>query len=269
MEAVIDELIEVWASVVEACAQLDDEQWQRPTECPGWSVKDNLSHLVAIERMLLGDPSPPPLTEVPDHVRNPFGEMNEAWVDARRSASGAEVLAEFVDTTNRRIEALMAMSPDEFDTVGWTPVGDAPYREFMATRLLDTWAHEQDMRRALGRPGGRNGAGEREVLDRCEQTMAYVVGKRVAPDDGTTVLFGVTGVLGRHVLVAVDHGRASSIPPPPAGEPTVSLTMDQDVFWRRCYGRLGPDEFAPGGAVAIEGDVDLGRRVLAAMAFMI
>ena len=57
-EPVIEELTEVWASVVVACEQLDDEQWDRPTDCPGWSVKDNLSHLIGIERMLLGDPSP-------------------------------------------------------------------------------------------------------------------------------------------------------------------------------------------------------------------
>jgi hypothetical protein len=162
------------------------------------------------------------------------------------------------------------MTPEEFDVVGWSPLGEVPYRQFMATRILDTWAHEQDMRRSLRRPGGRNGAGEREVLDRCAATMPFVVGKQVAPDDGTSVLFAVTGVLGRRVLVSVEGGRATSIPPAPrADPPTVSLTMDQDVFWRRCYGRLGPDEFAPGGTVIIEGDVDLGRRVLAAMAFMI
>jgi uncharacterized protein (TIGR03083 family) len=269
VEPIVDELIEVWASVVEACAQLDDEQWDRPTDCPGWSVKDNLSHLIAIERMLLGDPSPPALTEAPAHVRNPLGELNEAWVEARRRVPGAEVLAEFVDTTNRRIDALSAMTAEEFAVVGWTPVGDAPYREFMATRLLDTWAHEQDMRRALGRPGGRNGAGEREVLDRCEQTMPYVVGKLVAPPDGTSVLFAVTGVLGRQVLVSVDEGRARLAPASPAHAPTVSLTMDQDDFWRRCYGRSGPEASAPGGPVAVDGDVALGHRVLANMAFMV
>ena len=269
-EPVIDELTEVWASIVTACERLDDEQWGRPTDCPGWSVKDNLSHLIGIERMLLGDPPPPPaLAEVPGHVRNPFGEVNEAWVEARRPVPGGEVLAEFVDTTNRRIDALEAMTADEFDVVGWSPVGEVPYREFMATRVLDTWAHEQDMRRALGRPGGRNGAGEREVLDRCEQTMPYVVGKKVAPADGTTVLFAVTGVLGRQVLVSVHGGRASGSAGPSSGGPTVTLTMDQDVFWRRCYGRLGPEESAPGGTVAIEGDAALGRRVLAGMAFMI
>jgi uncharacterized protein (TIGR03083 family) len=267
-EPVIDALTEVWASVVTACTQLDAGQWQRGTDCPGWSVKDNLSHLIGIERMLLGDPAPPALTDVPAHVRNPFGALNEAWVEARRDVPGAEVLAEFVDTTNRRIDALSAMTTSEFDVVGWSPVGDVPYREFMATRVLDTWAHEQDMRRALGRPGGRNGAGEREVLDRCEQTMPYVVGKRVAPPDGTSVHFAVTGVLGRQIVVSVRGGRAS-LSPPSADGPTVSLTMDQDVFWRRCYGRLGTEESLPGGPVVIEGDVDLGRRVLAGLAFMI
>ncbi len=266
-EPVIDELTEVWASVVTACEQLDDEQWGRPTDCPGWSVKDNLSHLIGIERTLLGDPPPPALTEVPTHVRNPFGEINETWVEARRSVPGSEVLAEFVDTTNRRIDALMAMTGDQFDTVGWSPVGDVPYREFMVTRILDTWAHEQDIRRALGRPGGRNGVGERVVLDRCEQAMPFVVGKKVAPPDGTTVMFAVNGVLGRHLLVSVEGGRASLRPVPPAEPPTVTLNLEQDEFWRRCYGRVGNDVDAT-GSVSVEGDVELGRRVLAALNFM-
>ena len=76
--------------------------------------------------------------------------------------------------------------------MGWSPVGEVPYREFMETRVLDTWAHEQDIRRALGRPGGRNGVGETVTLDRCEQTMPFVVGKRVAPPDGTSVLLFAT-----------------------------------------------------------------------------
>jgi uncharacterized protein (TIGR03083 family) len=268
-EPVVDELTEVWASVVEACEQLDDGLWDRQTDCPGWSVKDNLSHLIGIERMLLGDPAPPALTEVPPHVRNPFGELNEAWVEARRTVPGAEVLAEFVDTTNRRIDALSAMTPEQFDVVGWSPVGDVPYREFMVTRILDTWAHEQDIRRALGRPGGRNGVGERVVLDRCEETMPYVVGKKVGPPDGTSVLFSVTGVLGRRILVTVTDGRAAATPVPPAEPPTVTLTMAQDGFWRRCYGRVGPDDRGSVAPVTVEGDDALGRRVLDALAFMI
>jgi uncharacterized protein (TIGR03083 family) len=267
-EPVIEELIEVWASIVVACEQLDDEQWEQGTDCPGWTVKDQVSHLVGIEQALLGEPGPPPLGDVPAHVLNPFGQMNEAWVEARRGVPGPEVLAEFVATTNRRIDALSAMDGDQFDTVGWSPVGEVPYREFMVTRILDCWAHEQDIRRALDRPGGRNGAGERIVLDRCERTMPYVVGKQVAPPDGTSVLFAVTGVMGRHILVAVEGGRASPVAGPPVDPPSVTLTMDQEAFWRRCFGRVAPEELTDSGSVSVAGDGPLGQRVLAAMAFM-
>jgi uncharacterized protein (TIGR03083 family) len=268
VEPAVAGLTEVWASIVEACDQVGDDGWELPTDCPGWTVKDQLSHLIGIERMLLGDPPPPPLTDVPAHVRNPFGEINEAWVESRRRAPGPEVLAEFVQTTGRRMDALSAMSVAEFDRVGWSPVGDVPYREFMFTRIVDTWTHEQDIRRALGRPGGRNGVGEVTVLDRCEQTMPFVVGKRVAPPDGSTVVFLISGALGRRIAVSVHGGRAAHDPSPPVGPPSVTLTMDQDTFWRLAFGRMTPDWADASGLVTVEGDADMGRRVLAGISFM-
>jgi uncharacterized protein (TIGR03083 family) len=154
-EPVVDHLVQVWASLVSGCEQVTTAQWDLATDCPGWSVKDQLSHLIGIERVLLGDASPPPLTELPTHVVNAFGEINEAWVDARRSVPGEEVLSEFDDTTTRRLDQLRAMPTARFDELGWSPVGEVPYRQFMETRIIDTWAHEQDIRRSLGRPGGR------------------------------------------------------------------------------------------------------------------
>jgi uncharacterized protein (TIGR03083 family) len=217
---------------------------------------------------LLGDPAPPPLTAVPAHVANPIGEMNEAWVEARRTVPGAEVLAEFVETTNRRIDALAAMPADMFDEVGWSPIGEVPYRRFMGTRVLDSWAHEQDIRRALDRPGGRNGVGEAAALDVCEQAMAYVVGKLVAPPDGSVVLFAVTGVMGRHIAVVME-GRRAGLAPESPDDPTVRLAMDQEVFWRLGLGRVAPPEVLATGPVVGEGDPAIGRQVLDSMAFMI
>jgi uncharacterized protein (TIGR03083 family) len=268
-EPVVDRLAEVWASLAEACERLEADQWDRTTDCPGWNVKDQLAHLIGIERMLLGDPAPPALAVVPTHVTNAFGEINEAWVEARRVMPGAEVLAEFVETTNRRIEALLAMPPEKFDEVGSSPVGQVPYREFMDTRVIDSWAHEQDIRRALGRPGGRNGIGEAAVLDTCERAMPYVVGKRVAPPDGCSVSFAVSGVMGRDVVVVMDGGRASLAPASPTGRPTVTLSMDQEVFWRLGFGRVAPAEVLAAGQVLVEGDTAIGHLVLQSMAFMI
>ncbi len=268
-EPVVGAMTQVWASLTSVCEQIKSIQWDLSTDCPGWTVRDQLSHLIGIERLLLGDPPPPPLTEVPEYVANAFGEMNEAWVEARRATPGSAVLAEFVEVTNRRIEELRAMPTLRFEEIGWSPVGEVPYREFMETRILDSWAHEQDIRRALGRPGGRNGVGEATTLDRCERTMPYVVGKRVAPAEGTSVLFAVVGVMGRQILVRVVDGRAAAVAVTPGVQPSVTLTMDQEAFWRLGFGRVEPKRLLATGEVQVDGQVALGYKVLDSMAFMI
>jgi uncharacterized protein (TIGR03083 family) len=268
-EPVIGAMTQVWASLLDACEQIKASQWELSTDCPGWTVKDQLSHLIGVESMLLGDTPPPPLTEVPAYVHNAFGEMNEAWVAARRQTPGPTVLAELVEVTNRRIEELRSMPTSRFEEIGWSPVGEVPYRDFMETRILDSWAHEQDIRRALGRPGGRNGIGEATSLDRCQRTMPYVVGKRVAPGDGASVLFAVVGVMGRQILIRVVDGRAEAVAASPDARPTVSLTMDQEAFWRLGFGRVEPKRLLATGEVQVDGEVSLGYKVLDAMGFMI
>ncbi len=128
----------------------------------------------------------------------------------------------------------------------------------MVTRLFDSWAHEQDVRRALGRPGGRNGPGESSALDCCVSSMPFVIGKRVAPPDGTTVYFVVTGVLGRQVPVTMSDGRAELGRGP--DDPAATLSMDQEAFWRLGFGRVDAGRVLSAGQVRIEGDVTLGRE---------
>jgi uncharacterized protein (TIGR03083 family) len=267
-EAVVRRLIEVWSSAAEACQGMSETQWDLPTDCPGWSVKDQLAHLVSVERMLLGDKSPALLDEKPEHVLNVIGEINEAWIEHYRQATGSDVLAEFVNTTNRRIDALRSFPPERFDEVGPSPEGEVPYRRFMDTRVLDCWAHEQDIRRAVGRPGGRNGAGESVALDRCAAAMPYVVGKKVGAPDGTCVLFIVVGLLGRHIPVVVSGGRAGVVDATPA-DVTVTLTMAQDHFWRLCFGRMDYVKILATGEATVTGDTSLGHRVLGDMSFMV
>lgn len=267
-ELVVDQLAEVWNSIQAAGERLPGAQWDEPTDCPGWVVRDHLSHLVGIERMLLGDPAPPPLASFPAHVRNPLGEINEAWVEARRATPGPEVLREFKEITDRRLEELRSLPVEHFEVVSRSPLGEMPYRHFMQTRVIDSWVHEQDVRRAVGRPGGRNGAGEAVILESCAGNMATIVGKRVAPEDGVVVSFVVSGLMGRQVAVRMESGRATFVDLEQAGEPTTTLTMDQEAFWRLCCGRVEPVRLLATGQVRVDGDMVVGHKVIDAMAFI-
>ncbi len=43
-------LAETWGALAEVCFELSEPEWALPTECPGWDVKDQLSHLIGIEQ---------------------------------------------------------------------------------------------------------------------------------------------------------------------------------------------------------------------------
>ncbi len=255
--AFIDQLAETWGRTAEVCAGLTTEQWDLPTDCPGWTVRDQLSHLVGTEAMLLGEQAPPPAPPGLPHVINPLGEMNEGWVDARRSTPGPEVLAEFEKVTGERLGRLRAMTDEELAVEGPSPIGKVPYATFMDVRVMDCWVHEQDIRRAVGRPGGLDGGAADASIRRFTGSVPFVVGKRVTPPDGTTVVVEITGPLARTVAVEMRGGRAERSDP--SADPTVRLTMDAETFACLVAGRWD----ASRASVAIEGDTELGRAVVA------
>ena len=76
-----------WASISELGASITPAEWDIPTDCPGWSVRDNVSHLIGIERRLLGFPNDPPLSEYPAHVKNEIRKWGEA---VRKSGAKAD-----------------------------------------------------------------------------------------------------------------------------------------------------------------------------------
>ncbi len=262
--ALVDHLEEVWTRLADLGAGLTEAEWVRPTAVPGWSVQDHVAHLTDLERMLLGRP---PVDHVPpaglDHLRNEAGTRNEVFVDARRAWTGAAVLAEFVEVTGARLAHLRACGAEDFGAESWTPMGPGTVRDLLPFRAFDSWVHEQDAREALDRPGGCTGPAAEAAMDRIVGTLGYVVGKKVAPPDGTVVVVATTAPLARTVVVGVAGGRAAPLADAPPA-PTVRITMAGDAYARLACGRAGPDD-AP---VTLDGDAALGRRILAELNFL-
>ena len=94
-QQVVDLMEHVWHSIDSLCSPLTEGQWKTPTECPGWSVQDQVSHLVGAESRILGNPVPDHAPRDTSHVKNDVGQSNEVVVDYRRSWPGQRVLEEF------------------------------------------------------------------------------------------------------------------------------------------------------------------------------
>jgi uncharacterized protein (TIGR03083 family) len=262
----VDRLDEVWSSVAGLGDSLAEADWKAPTECPGWSVQDNLAHIIGIESVILGRPEPGAVPADGDHIKNDVGRSNEVWVEAFRDRPGAEVLETFRAVTDERLTMLRAPDMD-FDAETWTPVGPGAVRDLLPFRVFDSWVHEQDMRRAVGKPGGWDGGAARVSLDRLGSVMPMIVGKKVKPADGTVVVFEVVGPAARDLVIAMEGGRAQVLDQVPDA-PTVRIRLSGEAFLRLSSGRGDVDVILGSGAVEISGETALGFSITRSMNFL-
>jgi uncharacterized protein (TIGR03083 family) len=263
----LDLLSAEFAAINAVVAGLTDDQWDRPSCLPGWTVKDVLSHMVGTELMLAG--ARPPETDVPvlDHVRNPVAEANEVWVASMRAVPGSEVAARWASVTAGRLDALQAMTQAEFDAPSWTPVGnDETYGRFMRIRHFDCYMHEHDIRFALGRTARAEPDHLVFCLDEVATGLGYIVGRRAGLPDGSRVLIELEGEPRVSYRIEVE-GRARVVDTL-SGPATVGIGLSPSLFLRLTGGR---DDGAsgPGGDIRLSGDPDLARQLAEHLAFTI
>jgi uncharacterized protein (TIGR03083 family) len=255
----VENLAIVWASVDRLCSGLPDRDWDLPTGCPGWTVKDHLSHLVDYEARALGRPAPDHDPGPLPHLKNDMGRSNEIGVDARRPHSGPAVLEEFREVTAERLARLRRLTEQDLAGQTMTPAGPGTVADLLTLRVMDNWTHEQDIRRAVGRPGDEDGPAAAEALGYLTRFLPYVVGKRAAAPEGSAVAFRIGGRGPVTVEVAGGRGRLATGP----REPTVSLDIPVASFAALAGGRGDvPDD------VVISGDHQLGQRVLESMGIL-
>src|SRR5215204_7374205 len=132
----IDKLEQTFDSISKLGAGLTEEQWKTATDLPGWTVQDNLSHLIGTERSLQGLPGTDHRSAEMPYVKNPIGEFNEREVDARRGQSGAQVLAEWNELTALRLATLRSAGDEYFDAAANLPTGPGTMADFLHIRVL-------------------------------------------------------------------------------------------------------------------------------------
>lgn len=239
--------------------ELPAEAWRTETDLPGWDVHALAAHTAHLESSLAGEPQPEaPAIEVgdPPHVTGPMGVFTEQGVAARRDRSPDELINEIRESATARHTALLADPPadarataDGFAAlIGWT------WETLLRNRPLDVWMHEQDARRAVGRPGNLDSPAAKHTADYLTESLGFVVGKRVGAPAGTSVVLEVSGSAPYAVTVGEDgRARRSDVPT----EPTATVRIGREDFVVLAGGRREPS-----GDIVVTGDEELGRRVV-------
>ena len=256
---IVDLIEQCYSSVEEVCSQLDDADWDTPTDLPCWSVKDNLSHLAHYESQALGRPTPDDIdVSGRTHARDDFQIRNERGVEYRRPWPGAKVLEEFRDATTERAKALRGLDPDGWEQPVSLPAGDFQQGQILPIRVMDLYFHEQDIRRAVNRPGHLNGDVARFAFGRLARGMGMVTAKYARAPDGTRVRFAI-GEPGRTFDVVVEGGRGNVADP--SGAPDATFTADLEAFLCVAGGRWSPERAIADGRWTAEGDPDLIAKI--------
>jgi uncharacterized protein (TIGR03083 family) len=265
----VPELIDLWEAALATVADLGDastdEQWRLPTPCPGWSVGDVVAHLIDIEQLMAGSPRPehePDWSGLP-HAQGDFGRLTEVGVDARRERQRADVLAELRETIALRRSQLDAV-PDGAEVIG--PFGNPTTMDrLLRIRIFDTWAHQQDIRTALGLDGGWDTPAAAVSQEQIVRALPYVWARTVGAPEGATVRVEITDPsLPRDVCIeATADGKG--IDATPGADATVWLTASWPDFMRLACGRIDPSDPDLRTRLVLRGDPALGETLLPAL----
>lgn len=248
-------------------SDLSEEDWEKPTVCQGWTVKDIGLHLLGDDLGYLSGKR--------DHFTNPFftgremhaweslvqniNEANGLWVKATRRIS-PRLLSDLLTLTGAQfyeyIKSLDQMAIN--GTVNWAGPNPAPLWLDIAREYTERWLHQQQIRDAVDKPGLKEKKFFLPVLDAFVRAVPHTY-RDVPVADTTVIKLEVTGEAG-DTWYLVGEANAWSLYKEVELQPTTIVTMDQETCWRRFT--KGIEKEQARANTTIEGDIKLGEIIL-------
>lgn len=140
---------------IEECAELDalvadlsEEDWARDTPAEGWTIAHQIAHLAWTDDVALVTATDPAAfkTVVEEALADPLGYVDKQS-EARAALPPAEILTGWREGRARLAETLASLDPGT--KIDWFGPPMKP-RSMATARLMETWAHGQDVADALG-----------------------------------------------------------------------------------------------------------------------
>ncbi|KOG35029.1 maleylpyruvate isomerase family mycothiol-dependent enzyme [Streptomyces resistomycificus] len=256
---------DAWTHSIDAISELVqplvEGEWNRRTPCPGWSVRDVVSHVIGLDCEMLGDPRP--IHTLPRdlfHVTNEYQRYMEMQVDVRRHHTAPEMTSELEYVIIRRNRQLRNESRDPGHKVRGHVGTELTLEEAMRNHAFNVWVHEQDLRAALGRPGNLDSPGAHIARDVLLAALPRLVAEDAGAPRSSAIVIDVHGPVEFLRTIRVDIQGRGTLETAPALGPAATLTLDWETYVRLACGRVTPEAVAD--RVKAEGDPQLTGAIL-------
>jgi len=214
-------------------ADLNDAEWERPTVCPGWSVRDIALHLLADDLGVLSRQRDEhrSLAPRPDESLGVFlARINDEWIQATRRLSGRVIMDLLGWSGDETYGHFSGVDPLALGgAVSWAGPGPAPRWLDIAREYTERWVHQQHIRDAVGRPGLKERHWFGPVLETFVLGLPRALGDAVP--DGATLRLRISGDAGGEWRARRQDG-AWSLGALVEGAPDATVQLDQEIAWR-------------------------------------
>jgi uncharacterized protein (TIGR03083 family) len=137
------------AALLEICAGLGEADWRAPSGCEGWTVQDVVAHMGALFWLVVDR------TKLPDVTGLPTERAQDVYVEARRSMTADQVLADYESVSVAALTALDGLDSLDFEI----PLGDLGTFKASVVPTAYSFDHYVHIRMDLFEPRGPlNGA---------------------------------------------------------------------------------------------------------------
>jgi uncharacterized protein (TIGR03083 family) len=251
---------------------LSDDDWQKPTVCAEWSVKDIAAHLLDTSLRKLSMQRDGYFGEKGENINSYqdlvafLNRLNADWVRAARRLS-PQVLISLLEQTGREVyELLKTLDPHDkaMFSVAWAGEEVSENWFDIAREYTERWHHQQQIRLAVNKPGAMTRELYFPVLDAFMRALPHTY-KDVEAEEKTLLKFHITGDAGGVWFLLRENNRWN-LGTDAEGEILSYVVIPQEIAWR--IFTKGIDKEEARKQITITGNEKLGEVILNTLAVM-
>ena len=230
--------------LIDLLGGLTKEEWDTPTQCAPWSVKEVCLHMLGgdIGNLSWKRDRFSVFSEINsyEHLVRLLNEHNARWVNSTQYISPKLLIEMLKFTGEQVVEFFQSLDPFELGVpVNWAGPDPAPNWLDLAREYTERWHHQQHIRDAVGKPGLKEARFLTPILDTFILALPRTF-RNVAADEGAAIHIKTSGSVIKNWVLVIKTGDWQ-LYEGAVENPLASISLPDDTAWRLFTKGVPPD----------------------------